>query len=168
MSYPLYVGKDVRFPETQNAPTPPLELSRLQSISLRVPADFGYPVGRVVPFGQLRQALFEIASVPEISVAEDDQSLLREDEVRTAGKGITVQPISKAHLPEGMPQEQFALRIRLDARASCSGTRSRRCGPKTFVRRGFHYRRERYSRGEEPMREWKVRTKLERSAKPDS
>ena len=54
------------------------------SISSHVSLYLCYPVRGVVSLGELRKATYQIASVPEVSVTEDNKATLGEHYVRMA------------------------------------------------------------------------------------
>jgi hypothetical protein len=66
----------------------------MSAIPRNVSADLRDPVRSVMASFEFRETIFEIPSVPEIAVAEDDDVRCREHNVRSPRKSLNVDPVA--------------------------------------------------------------------------
>lgn len=118
--------QDILLPDAHDYPSGGLEQARLLSISLDVATDLRHPVLGVVPSLELRNAVLEVTTVPEVAIAEDRYTVPREDDVWTPRQPRHVQPVPKAATPELPTKDDLAARVGLPARAARCGGRA--CG----------------------------------------
>ena len=116
-------AQDVRLPNPHHRPTCSLERALVLIIARNVSPHLRNPVCGIVAPTELGDACFKIAAMPEIAIAEDDDALSREYDVRDARQSGNVEAISKASTPEFATQGKLASRVRFPA-----GTPSRRRG----------------------------------------
>ena len=77
----LDVLQNVGFPEAKDQPTCGAKGPIVPLVPRDVRADLRNPVGGVVPLLQLPQPALDVPPMPEIAIAEDDDTLAREDNV---------------------------------------------------------------------------------------
>lgn len=71
-------------PEAKDVPAGCTERQGILTIPLDVPFDLGCPVIRVVAARELLEAMIEVATVPEVAIAEDHEAMFWEHDVRAA------------------------------------------------------------------------------------
>lgn len=84
----------VRLPETDDRPSSLLQSLVSPTIAINVRLYLAHPVWRVVPVRQLFQALLEVATMPKVTVAEDNHTLTSEDYVGPARQIGHVDPVA--------------------------------------------------------------------------
>jgi hypothetical protein len=67
---------------------------------------------------ELREPSLQISTVPEVTVAEDHQAMLREHDVGAAGQPWNVEPVAKAAAPELTSKGELTAGVCLGAGAS--------------------------------------------------
>lgn len=107
----------VGFPETHDDPAFGLEGAVVLAITRHVPLHLRDPVAGVVALGELRKPPSEVASVPEVAVAEDHEAMPGEHDVRATRQPRDVEPVAKPAAPQLTPQGKLAPRVRLRAGA---------------------------------------------------
>ena len=93
-------AQDIRFPEAQDNPARCVERTSLVTITFDISFHLRNPVGRVVSSRELREAGLKVTAVPEVSIAENYEAVLREDDVRAARQAGVVEPIAQPPTPE--------------------------------------------------------------------
>ena len=84
------------------------------AITCNVAADLAHPIGSVVPTPELCDALFKIATVPKVAIAEDCKLSLEENNVRSGlGRFRNMKTITQPTAPQLAAQNTLAPRITL-------------------------------------------------------
>lgn len=110
-------SQDVGLPKAEDVPARRAEFRVVLPISLYVPLDLGGPVSGVVAAREPLEAVFKVASVPEVSIAKDRDPMSREDDVWAPRQSRDVEAIPESPPPEFTPKDELAARVRL-----CTGT----------------------------------------------
>jgi hypothetical protein len=114
-------AQNVGLPVAEDDPTGVLERTGLLAIALRVPSDLRDPVVRVRSTAELGESALEVAAMPEISVAEDDDALLAEHDIRATWQPWMVKAIAETALPQLPSQRQLAAGVGFLAGTARSG-----------------------------------------------
>lgn len=114
----LRTGQDIRFPESQDGPAVVTEDAGLMAIAFNVALYLRDPVRRIVTSAELREPSLQISTVPEVTVAEDHEAVLREHDVGAAGQSWNVEAVAKTAAPELTSKGELAAGVRLAAGAS--------------------------------------------------
>lgn len=114
----LRTGQDIRFPESQDGPPVVTQDASLMAIAFNIAPDLRNPVRRVVTSAKLREPSLQISTVPEVTVAEDHQAMLREHDVGAAGQSWNVEAVAKTAAPELTSQGELTAGVRLRAGTS--------------------------------------------------
>lgn len=93
-------AQDVGFPDPHYHPARTFEGAVGFAIPRHVPPHFGDPVAPVVSSGKLPNPILQVASVPEVAVAEDHDAMPREHDVRAARQPGNMKPVAKAATPQ--------------------------------------------------------------------
>lgn len=129
----LRVGPDLGLPEPQHSPAHLFELSSVVPVAIHVSLDLRQPVVGIVSAAELLSPALPIPAVPEVTITEDGEASLGEDDVRSPGQGAHVLAVPAAGDPEGASKEELALGVGLAAAAPGGGARLGRGGLSTFV-----------------------------------
>ena len=116
----------VCLPKTDHRPACGFECAHVFAIARHVSPHLGDPVGRIVSSGEPCKAAFQIASMPEVAVAEDHEASRREDDIRPSRQSQNMEAIAESTTPKLTPQGKLASRVRLRAGASCRRGRTHR------------------------------------------
>lgn len=92
-------AQHVGLPKTHDGPALGFEGMAFLAITRHVPLHLRYPVARIVALGELRKSPFEVATVPEVAVAEDCKAVLGEHDVRVTRQSGNVEPVAKPAAP---------------------------------------------------------------------
>jgi hypothetical protein len=116
-------------PHTDHRPTEQPQLHCRVTVSAHIRLDLSKPILCVRPSGQFWPTNLPIAAVPEVSVAEHDNSLPAKNNVRLSWQPSRMQPIAQTKIPKGRAQPSFWLGVTpwhpsLNVRAS-GGTRDK-------------------------------------------
>lgn len=77
-------AQDIGLPDAQDGPAGLAQQARLLTVTLNVPPNLRDPVRGVVTSAELPEPVLQVASVPEIAVAEDRETMPWEHNVRVA------------------------------------------------------------------------------------
>jgi hypothetical protein len=77
----LRIPVNIRLPHPDNRPPFPLQQSVVAAITITVRPDLRNPIGRVGARAQLLGEPLPVSSVPEVSIAEDDYTRSRKNNV---------------------------------------------------------------------------------------
>jgi hypothetical protein len=94
---PLWVSPEVAFPNSNDAPTETPEPAGNQSITPPISLDLCGPVVSVPTSGELCLSLSPAPPVPKVAVAENDNSIGSNNQVRVAGYVRGMQAITNSY-----------------------------------------------------------------------
>ena len=107
-------------PKAEDAPARRAERRGILTIPRDVPLDLGGPVSRVVAAGDPLETVRQVASVPEVAIAEDHEPRSQKHDVGAPWQPRDVKTIAEAPAPKLTAKGEFAARVRL-------GTGTSRC-----------------------------------------
>ena len=100
-------SRHIGLPKPQNAPPALPDQQTLLPIAPDVILDLRDPVGWIRSSAEPLLPLVPIATVPEISIHEDGQSVLPEHDVRSSWKPPHMQAVAQAPSPKGFPEQEL-------------------------------------------------------------
>lgn len=106
-------------PKAQDVPACCAERGGVLTIPLDVPLDFGGPVSTVVTARELLEAMLEVASVPEVAIAKDHETMSLEHDIGTPRQLRDVETVAEPTAPKLAPKGALAARVRLRTGSSC-------------------------------------------------
>lgn len=93
-------AQHVCLPDPHYCPTGRFERTLVFSITRHIALHLSHPICGVVASAELREAAFQIAAMPEVAVAENNDSLPAEHDIGTARQSSHVKTITKASTPQ--------------------------------------------------------------------
>jgi len=114
-------GRNIGFPCPNDMPAGTPERPLMSSVSCPVRRNLGNPVSRVCTPLKLSLEASPVPAVPEVSVAEDNEPYLGEDDIGLTWQVFHILPVSKTESPERPAKKQFCFRIEGSVCLLCPG-----------------------------------------------
>lgn len=121
LGHGVCVGENVALPKAKNSPSLFRKVLSLLPVSVDVPLHLRDPIRRVMTTGEFRQSLLKVAAMPEIAVAEDENSILRKHEIRDTNEARVIFSERQTHRTEFCFERSLTRRALL---ATCSSSRA--------------------------------------------
>lgn len=115
------IMSDIALPEAQHEPAATCQLGVLPRITGNVRLDLRCPIRGVVASTQLGQALYEIATMPEVAIAKDRHTFTGKDDVRAPSQHLYMDAIAKTTRPKRPAQRKLGFGVALLARTTRGG-----------------------------------------------